>query len=222
MELDGVSLLGVCRLPAVVSVDIITWVVSVGPFTVQCNERISNFLFHTYIYYMLQVESKPYVRAVPILTEFTYSKCLYMYMYSTHWSRTLCTTYVPDVELEVSLLVDGVFLLGVSGLPADVGVDVITWVVSVGPFTVQVYMQSTSNFTSTSTHYMRTIYFEFDTAHADGMHLLCLCIHIAYTEYSVKYYVSLPPSMHCPSGVRHFTAVWRLMLGPLTAHTFTL
>ena len=74
---------------------------------------------------------------VPMLTEFTYSKCLYMHTYSTHWSTTLCTTYIPDVELEVSLLVEGVFLLGVSVLPADVGVDVITWVVSVGPFTVR-------------------------------------------------------------------------------------
>ena len=171
---------------------------------------------------MLEVETKPYVRTVPILMDFTYSKCLYMYTYSTHWSGTLYTTYVPDGELEVSLLVDGVFLLGASGLPADVGVDFITWGVSVGPLTVQMYMQSTSNFTSTSTHYMRTIYFEFDTAHADGMHLLCLCIHIAYTEYSVKYYVSLPPSMHCPSGERHFTAGCRLILAPLTAHTFTL
>ena len=51
------------------------------------------------------------------------------------WTKTLCTTYVPDVELEVSLLIDGVILLGVSVLPAVVGVNVITWVVSVGPST---------------------------------------------------------------------------------------
>ena len=112
-----------------------------GPF--YCTNVHAEYIYQIslqYVHYMLQVETWPYVRTVPILTEFTYSKCLYMYMYSTHWSRTLCTTYVPDVELEVSLLVDGVFLLGVSGLPADVGVDIITWVVSVVPFTVQVYM----------------------------------------------------------------------------------
>ena len=126
---------------------------------------------------------------------------------------------LPDVELEVSLLVDGVILLGVSGLPAVVSVDVITWSVSVGPSTGHVYMQSTSSFTST---YTTCFYFEFYTAHADGMHLLCLCIHITYTEYSLKYYVCLPPSMHCPSGARHFASACRLMLGPLTAHTFTL
>ena len=34
-------------------------------------------------------------------------------------------------------------LVGFSGLPAVVTVDVITWVVSEGPFTVQMYMQST-------------------------------------------------------------------------------
>ena len=54
--------------------------------------------------------------------------------------------YIPDVELEVSLLVDGVILLGVSGLPAVVCVDVITWGVSVGPSTGHVHVQSTSNF----------------------------------------------------------------------------
>ena len=48
----------------------------------------------------------------------------------------------PDVELELSLL-------GVLVLPAVVGVDVITWVVSAGPSTGHVDMQSTSNFTST-------------------------------------------------------------------------
>ena len=32
----------------------------------------------------------------------------------------------PDVELEVSLVVDGVFLLGLSGVPAVVGIDGIT------------------------------------------------------------------------------------------------
>ena len=87
------------------------------------------------------------------------------------WTRTLCTTFVPDVELkvlllvdgvsvlpavvgvdiitwvvsvgpstEVLLLVDGVFLLVVSGLPAVVGAVVITWVVSAGPFAIQMYM----------------------------------------------------------------------------------
>ena len=38
---------------------------------------------------------------------------------------------------------DGVSLLGVSGLPVVVTVDVIISVVSVGPLTVQMYMQST-------------------------------------------------------------------------------
>ena len=117
---------------------------------------------------------------IPMLMKFTYSKYLYMHTYSTHWFRTLCTTYVPDVELEASLLVDGVFLLGVSGIPADVGVDVITWVVSVGPSTVQVYKQSTSNFTYVHIHTLHAYFFEFDPTHADGMHLLCLYIHITY------------------------------------------
>ena len=71
------------------------------------------------------------------------------------------------------LLVDGVFLLG------GLSVDVITWVVSVGPFTVQEYMQSTSNFTSIYVHthtHTTCFYFEFDPTLADNMHLLCLCI----------------------------------------------
>ena len=48
------------------------------------------------------------------------------------------------VELELLLFVDVVILLGVLVLSAAVGVDVITWVVSVGPSTVQVYKQSIS------------------------------------------------------------------------------
>ena len=101
--------------------------------------------------------------------------------------------YVPDVELEVSLLAEGVFLLGVSGLPADTGVDVITWGVSVGPFTVPTYMQSTYIYAKyiklhihIHTLHAFTLNFEFDTTHADGMHLLCLCIRITYTENSAK------------------------------------
>ena len=78
---------------------------------------------------MLHVDST----YAPMLTEFTCSKC-HAYARTVH--RTLCTTYVRDVELEVSLLVDGV-----SVLPADVGVYIITWVVSVGPFTVQVHAE---------------------------------------------------------------------------------
>ena len=40
------------------------------------------------------------------------------------------------------LIVDVVTLLGVLVLTAVAGVDVITWVVNVGPSTVQVYKQS--------------------------------------------------------------------------------
>ena len=40
----------------------------------------------------------------------------------------------------MSLLVDVGTLLGVPVLPAVVGVDVRTWIVSVGPSTVQVYI----------------------------------------------------------------------------------
>ena len=46
--------------------------------------------------------------------------------------------------------------------------------------------------------------------------------HYIYWMLSKIQRVCLPPSMYCPSGVRHFTAGCRLMLGPLTAHTFTL
>ena len=45
------------------------------------------------------------------------------------------------MELEVSLLVVVVTLLGVLVLPTVVGVDVITWIVSVGPSIVQVYVR---------------------------------------------------------------------------------
>ena len=79
----------------------------------------------------------------------------------------------PNVELEESLLV-------VLVLPEVVSVDVITWVVSVGPSTGNVDMQKHQ---TSHPHTLRTIYFEFDTTHADGMHPLCLCIHITYTEY---------------------------------------
>ena len=51
---------------------------------------------------------------------------------------TLC------VEFEVSILVDVVMVLGVPVLPPVVGVDIATWIVSVGPSTVQVYRCSMS------------------------------------------------------------------------------
>ena len=58
------------------------------------------------------------------------------------------------VELEVSLLVDVVNLPGVLALPAVVGVDVITWVVSVGPSTVQVYVHVQSMSTTCCVFYV--------------------------------------------------------------------
>ena len=54
-----------------------------------------------------------------------------------------CCSGVPlGVELEMSPFADVVTLLVVAVLPAVVDVDSITWVVSVGPYTVQVYKQS--------------------------------------------------------------------------------
>ena len=67
-----------------------------------------------------------------------------------------------------------------------------------------------------------------------GQHLGCLCwsiycagVHACRSLhnsqlYSVQTVPVLTCFIHCPSGVRHFTAGCRLMLGPLTAHTFTL
>ena len=55
------------------------------------------------------------------------------------------------VELEVLLVVDVGVLLGVPVPPAVVGIAVSTWVVCVGPCTVQVYMHvdhyTTGNYT---------------------------------------------------------------------------
>ena len=56
------------------------------------------------------------------------------------------------MELEVSLLVDVVTLPGVLMLPAVVGVDIITWVVSVGISTVQVYVRTYVHVQSMSTN----------------------------------------------------------------------
>ena len=47
----------------------------------------------------------------------------------------------PDVEFEVSVLVDVVSLLVVFGLPAVVGVGIITWVVSLGLSTGRVHVE---------------------------------------------------------------------------------
>ena len=52
------------------------------------------------------------------------------------------------VDLEVSLLVDVETIPGLPVPPADVGVDVSTWVVGVFPSTVQVYMQRMSVITT--------------------------------------------------------------------------
>ena len=85
-------------------------------------------------------------------------------------------------QLEVSVSVDVGTLPGVTVLPADVGVDVSTWVVSVLLLTVQVY-----------------------------------------TEY-VNWYIQ-SRQLHTVQTVpvlTSFTAGCLLMLGPLTAHTFTL
>ena len=48
MKLDGVSLVGFSVLPAVVTVDVITWVVSVGPSTVQM--YVHQIFFHITCY----------------------------------------------------------------------------------------------------------------------------------------------------------------------------
>ena len=89
------------------------------------------------------------------------------------------------VDLEVSLLVDVGTSPGVPVPPADVGVDVNTWVVGVFPSTVQVYMQRMSVITTGARRQL----------------------------HKVLTYI---PVLTC------FTAGCRLMLGPLTAHTFTL
>ena len=90
------------------------------------------------------------------------------------------------------LLVDVGAVLGNPVLPAVVGVVVVsTWVVCVGPSTVQVYVHA------------------------------CRSLHNSQL-YPVQTVPVLTSFMHCPSDVRHFTAGCRLMLGPLTAHTFTL
>ena len=53
------------------------------------------------------------------------------------------------------ILADVVMVIGVPVLPPVVGVDVTTWIVSVGPSTVQVYMRSMSIITAGNcTHHM--------------------------------------------------------------------
>ena len=83
----------------------------------------------------------------------------------------------------MSLLVDVGTSPGVTVSPADVGVDVSTWVVGVLPSTVQMYMQF--------------------------VQLVCKSVQALHTVLTVPVLTS-------------FTAGCRLMLGPLTAHTFTL
>ena len=57
--------------------------------------------------------------------------------------------------VEVSILVDVVMVFGVLVLPLVVGVGITTWVVSVGPSSVQVYMHSMSIITAGNcTHHM--------------------------------------------------------------------
>ena len=73
----------------------------------------------------------------------------------------------------MALLVGVGALLGVSVLPAVVGIVVSTWVVCVGPSTVQVY------------------------THVE---------HHTTVKYSVQTVPVLTSFIHCPSGVRHFTA----------------
>ena len=63
VELDGVSLVGFSVLPAVVTVDIITWVVSVGLLTVQMYmQKYTYQISFPYVHYMLriQVETRLY------------------------------------------------------------------------------------------------------------------------------------------------------------------
>ena len=62
----------------------------------------------------------------------------------------------PCVEFEVSILVDVVMVFGVLVvLPLVVGVGITTWVVSVGPSSVQVYRCSMSIITAGNcTHHM--------------------------------------------------------------------
>ena len=57
--------------------------------------------------------------------------------------------------VEVSILVDVVMVFGVLVLPPVVGVGITTWVVSVGPSSVQVYRCSMSIITAGNcTHHM--------------------------------------------------------------------
>ena len=53
LEASLLVLLGVSELPAVVSVDVITWGVSVGPSTGHVNMQSTSNFTSTYIHYML-------------------------------------------------------------------------------------------------------------------------------------------------------------------------
>ena len=58
MELDEVSLVVFSELPAVITVDVITWFVSVGPFTVQMYMQ-STYVHQIslpYVHYMLHIQ----------------------------------------------------------------------------------------------------------------------------------------------------------------------
>ena len=95
----------------------------------------------------------------------------------------------PDVEFEVSVLVDVVSLLVVLGLPAIVGVGIITWVVSLGLSTGQCTSVRicTSMYIKLHVHIrtLHAIHLKPDPIYADGMHLLCLYVqYIQYAEYT--------------------------------------
>ena len=70
-------------------------------------------------------------------------------------------------------------------LPAVVGVNVITGVVSVSPSTAQVYMQSTSNFTFTYIHYMLfTLKSDPTYIHMLTVCTYCMCLYVCvYNTY---------------------------------------
>ena len=95
--------------------------------------------------------------------------------------------------MEVSILADVVMVFGVLViLPLVVSVGITTWVVSVGPSSVQVCMHSTV----------------CQSLQLVTVHTTC-CSMLKYTVLTIPVLTT-------------FTAGCRLMLGPLTAHTFTL
>ena len=95
--------------------------------------------------------------------------------------------------VEVSIRFDVVMVFGVLVvLPLVVGVGITTWIVSVGPSSVKVYMHSTV----------------CQSLQLLTVHTTC-CSMLKCTVLTIPVLTT-------------FNAGCRLMLGPLTAHTFTL